>query len=354
MGLVVVDAKDSTKLHLSEGNRRAHRLIAGALDYAEEASRPFGGVVVRRLGDGYLAAFPNLESAVAAALALQSGLDSWRRAVGAPPIELRAGVHAGRVLVDPTGPTPEVYGRPVERALALAEVSRGGDAALDKGMARHPSIPDAALLESRLPAGSAVLLRPRARKLRGAGAVQPELAQSRMVRAATLFAALADFSKNYEKKGRRASYASVKVFHAAVRAAVERAGGFVVKTEGETVMASFPSAAAAVRAGVEIQSRVAELRRAAPLGDLLDPRVGVSYGRALREERLEGPDFFGNTVNAAARLMRRAGPGEVLVSGSALTDPDAARALKDASRDALTVKGFDAPLPVLRLRPAPK
>ena len=43
VGLLVVDLKDSTRLHLVEGNRRAHALIDGALGYAEASTALFEG-----------------------------------------------------------------------------------------------------------------------------------------------------------------------------------------------------------------------------------------------------------------------------------------------------------------------
>jgi class 3 adenylate cyclase len=354
VGLLAVDFKGSTRLHYAQGNRRAHAIVAGALDYAAAAAAAFDGAVVRRVGDGYLFAFPSFDRALDAAAAIQGGLEPWRRRAGLQPFVLHAGAHAGRVLVDASGPAPEVYGEAVERTFALASASRGADVAVDPGAADHPALRRRkAVFTGSERADGALLLRPRAQSLFAAPALEPPLAAARFVNAATLFAGLADWSPTYARYGRRAAYATVKAFHEHVRAAAERNGGFVVKTDGETVMASFPSAAAAVRAGREIQSRLGELRRAAPLGRVVSARVGVSWGRVLREDRLEGADFFGNTVNAAARLMRLAGDGELLVSAYALDDADAARELAAAARESVPLRGFDRPVSVLRLRPEP-
>ncbi|MBI2788776.1 MAG: hypothetical protein HYX59_08855 [Elusimicrobia bacterium] len=54
----------------------------------------------------------------------------------------------------------------------------------------------------------------------------------------------------------------------AVAAALLRRGGTVVKTEGEAVMASFPTAEAGVRAAADIRARLGDLRAAiAPAPD---------------------------------------------------------------------------------------
>ncbi len=336
VGLLVVDVVDSTPLHLSEGNRRAHAVVAAALEYAQASAALFDGVVIRRLGDGQLIAFPRHQDAQDAAQAIQNGLPAWRRRVGAPPLALRAGVHAGRVIVDASGPRPEIYGQAVERVLRLASAGRGGEIAREDAAGR--------------PRLEAPDRRPPVEPPPG---LQPALAVVRLTRAATLFASLADWTSTYERYGRRFAYATVKAFHEHARRIVEAHGGLFVKTEGETVMASFASAKDAVRAGTELQARLGELRAAAPLGALADARVGISYGRVLRRDELEGPDFFGNTVNAAARLMRRARPGEVLVSGSALADAGSEEALRKARRETMPLKGFVEPIEVRRLRPEP-
>lgn len=326
VGLLVLDAKDSTALHLAEGSRRAHAMIRGAIDSAEGAASAFDGVVIRRLGDGSLIAFPSYAAALGAAESIQRG-NAARRDGGTQGPELRVGVHAGRVLVDATGALPEIYGRAVERTLALAASSVGGGIAVDEGM-KGTAGPPARVPDAPRPVDLV-----------------------RVENAATMFAGLEGWTEAYERYGRRRSYAAVKTFHAFVRAAVERHGGLVVKTEGETVMASFPTAAAGVKAAADIQGRMADLRASAPLGRFFRARVGLSWGRVIREERAGELDFFGNTVNAAARLMKLSGDGEVMISGTAAGEPGVEALLEGAARERARLKGFDGEVSVARLRP---
>lgn len=317
VGLLALDFKDSTALHLAEGNRKARALIGASLDFAAHAAAEFDGGVARRLGDGVVIVFPSRAQAMAAAERIQLGMTGLRRGLSEPRLELRAGVHAGRVLVDASGARPEVYGRPVEEAVALATRGEGGEIVTAEGATR-----------------------PQAAKAPRSPDFQLPLSQSAFTRAATLFAGLEDGASAYERLGRRTAYAQVKDFHALVARVVAERGGFVVKSEGETVMASFPSARDAVEAGLELQRRLKDGRA----------RVGVSYGRVLREDRLEGPDFFGNTVNAAARFMKLARPGEVVAGESVLQD-ERARVWEHAPRERAALKGFSEPVGALRLRP---
>lgn len=90
--------------------------------------------------------------------------------------------------------------------------------------------------------------------------------------------------------------------------AVDGAGGRVVKTLGDGVMASFESALGALRAAAQIQAAVERLD--ATYGEIgIAARVGVAAGEPIRD----GDDLHGMPVVIASRLSSSAGTGEVLV-----------------------------------------
>jgi class 3 adenylate cyclase len=351
VGLVVLDIKGSTPLYLAESNKRAHAMIMGVLDRAEAVAAESGGVVIRRLGDGQLLAFPSLEQALEAVGRIQGSVHAWRRGQSDAPLKLRASVVQGRVLFDGDRQGPEVYGQNVERALRLASLGDGGDIAVDAALAAHPAVQKLAAQTQTAPRGEALLLKPLSQTNARPAPMQPPLSVTRPAVAATLFATLADWGGAYDAHGRRSAFATVKAFHEHVLRAVELLGGFVAKTQGEVIMASFSSPAAALAAASRIQRLMEEVRQAAPLGALARAKIGLTYGRLLREDRLDGTDFYGNRVNAAARLMHLAAPGEVLASGSLLEQPASAAILKDAARETLSLKGFGQPILALRLKP---
>jgi class 3 adenylate cyclase len=91
---------------------------------------------------------------------------------------------------------------------------------------------------------------------------------------------------------------------ATIRAIVGRAGGSVVKTTGDGVLALLPSAGS----GLLVASAI---RR--DLGDEdLDTRIGVHVGDIDRR----GDDVSGLAVNIASRAMSKAGDGEIVVTAS--------------------------------------
>lgn len=88
----------------------------------------------------------------------------------------------------------------------------------------------------------------------------------------------------------------------ATRAAVGRTGGTVVKTTGDGVLATFPSATAALTAAMRLQTHLAD--------DDLQIRVGLHVGEIDRR----GDDISGLAVNIAARVMSLADDGGVAVT----------------------------------------
>ena len=86
-----------------------------------------------------------------------------------------------------------------------------------------------------------------------------------------------------------------------IRAAIERHGGVVFKHTGDGLCAAFVSSPSAVAAAVEAQS-----------GLELPVRMGIHTGEA---ESRDG-DYFGPTLNLAARVMDAGHGGQVLVSSA--------------------------------------
>ena len=98
---------------------------------------------------------------------------------------------------------------------------------------------------------------------------------------------------------------------AILRGAIEASGGTVVKTTGDGVMAVFGGAVEAATASLVAQRGLI----AEPWGETgpLRVRMGIHCGQA----EMRGGDYFGPTVNRAARIMAAGHGGQVLLSASA-------------------------------------
>jgi len=93
---------------------------------------------------------------------------------------------------------------------------------------------------------------------------------------------------------------------------IEGPGGSLVHTTGDSILAEFASAAAAVRAAIVIQERMAHFN-----GDIAEEqrlvfRIGIHIGEIIIDEA--GHDIFGDGVNLAERVQVLAEPGGIAVS----------------------------------------
>ena len=145
---------------------------------------------------------------------------------------------------------------------------------------------------------------------------------------ALLFSDLTGSTALYERVGDAKAFAIVEEHFRLMGEVVGRHGGGVVKTMGDAVMASFPSLGAAVEAGLEM----VDVHDAAMRDLNLTVKIGAHVGPCLCVRANERLDYFGTTVNVAARLQAQAGPSEVVITESAMGDPAVARAIEGAER----------------------
>jgi len=137
---------------------------------------------------------------------------------------------------------------------------------------------------------------------------------------AILFADISGSTRLYEMLGDVAARQRVADCLALLAAVVQRHSGAVLKTIGDEVMSTFPTADNAMQAARAMQEAVA---MATPPGQTpLTIRVGLHFGAAL----IETGDVFGDTVNVAARIVALAKGGQIL------TTPQLVNALAPALR----------------------
>ena len=136
--------------------------------------------------------------------------------------------------------------------------------------------------------------------------VRPRDAPSGRTLATTfLFADIAGFTALTEAHGDEQAVDLVDEFSAAVQAELPSCGGTHIKTIGDALMLAIPQPAEAVQFALRITH---ELMRRHGLPAI---RVGLHHGTAIERDG----DYFGSTVNLAARVSGLATGGEVLLSG---------------------------------------
>jgi class 3 adenylate cyclase len=153
-----------------------------------------------------------------------------------------------------------------------------------------------------------------------------------------LFTDLVGSTTLTQSLGDEAALALLGVHDAIVRDALSALGGREVKHTGDGIMASFISAAGAVRCAVQIQRELArhgELNPDRPL----KARVGAAAGEPVEQDN----DLFGSTVQLAARLCSRAQPEQILVT-NAIAELCIGKGLLFEDLGELALKGFGNPV----------
>jgi adenylate cyclase len=130
---------------------------------------------------------------------------------------------------------------------------------------------------------------------------------------AIAFLDLTGYTALAEERGDAAAAAVAADLAAVVQDAARTHGGRPVKWLGDGVMFHFDDPAGAIRSGLELVEQT-ESAISVPA------RIGINAGTVVVQEG----DYFGRTVNVAARIADYAGPRDVLVS-------EEARQLADAS-----------------------
>jgi class 3 adenylate cyclase/tetratricopeptide (TPR) repeat protein len=120
--ILVTDLVGSTELRSRIGDEHAERLRRLHDRLSRSAVETHGGVVVKGLGDGVLASFPEASAALAAAVAIQQAADAHTRRHPDLPLVLRVGLSAGDVTVD----AGDCFGTPVVEASRLCAAAEGG------------------------------------------------------------------------------------------------------------------------------------------------------------------------------------------------------------------------------------
>ena len=117
-----------------------------------------------------------------------------------------------------------------------------------------------------------------------------------------------------------------------VRDALKECKGREVKHTGDGIMASFTSAAGAVRCAAKIQNSIAH--------DPNPQRFQLRIGAAAGEPVEQNSDIFGVTVQLAARLCTYAEPEQIVVS-NVVAELCIGKGLAFRSLGEVSLKGFD-------------
>ena len=134
-----------------------------------------------------------------------------------------------------------------------------------------------------------------------------------------LFTDLKGSTELYDRVGDLVAFDLVKAHFHILHEIVAAEGGAIVKTIGDAVMATFPTPDRAVAAALRMREAMSDLGDARNHGDLM-LKIGIHEGPCLAVMLNDRQDYFGQTVNIAARVQGLAVSRAIYATGAVISD----------------------------------
>jgi len=168
-----------------------------------------------------------------------------------------------------------------------------------------------------------------------------------------LFTDLKGSTDLYDRIGDLNALSLVQQHFERLREVTARHGGAIIKTIGDAVMAAFVEPADAVRAALAMLQDMEAFNRRLPSREAI-LKIGIHRGAAIAVTLNERLDYFGQTVNIAARVQSLSGAREICLTSEVLAAPEVKDILAPfAVEQAMAeLKGVQQQMPVFRVKAA--
>jgi class 3 adenylate cyclase len=169
-----------------------------------------------------------------------------------------------------------------------------------------------------------------------------------------LFTDIAGSTALYENMGNAAAYTAVREHFDRLFRLVETHGGFVIKTIGDAVMASFRTNDDALECALDAQQEFQVLDESLTDACRIRVKFGIHRGPAILVNLNGRIDYFGSTVNKAARIQDTAAPNELVFSSevrgaSAVADSLLQDEGVRSQEEHITLKGINSDQVIFRI-----
>jgi class 3 adenylate cyclase len=144
-----------------------------------------------------------------------------------------------------------------------------------------------------------------------------------------LFTDLKGSTALYERVGDLVAYDLVRQHFHVLHDVVAAETGAVVKTIGDAVMATFATPDRALAAALRMREEMTRINAERQNEDLL-LKIGIHEGPCLAVTLNDTQDYFGQTVNMAARVQGLASSRAIFVTQPVVEDPNSAKILQSS------------------------
>lgn len=152
---------------------------------------------------------------------------------------------------------------------------------------------------------------------------------------AILFADVVGSTHLYDSMGDESARETVQQCVDIMKQATDQYGGSVIKTMGDEVMSTFPSADDAMNAASQMQQRITNNPQVGADGVHVSIRIGCHFGSVVVADR----DIFGAAVHTANRMTSQAKAGQIITTAVTVEQLSAAWKALVRQIDVAIVKG---------------
>ena len=152
---------------------------------------------------------------------------------------------------------------------------------------------------------------------------------------AILFSDISGSTKLYDTLGDNVARPLISACMERMNQSILAHGGTVIKTIGDEIMCTFPSADSAAEASIQIQEDVTDGVELNGTLHHLTIRIGFHFGTVIQEKG----DVFGDAVNVSARMAALAKGGQIITTKETVDAMTPVQQSNARLLDRLTVKG---------------
>ncbi len=159
----------------------------------------------------------------------------------------------------------------------------------------------------------------------------------------------------YDRVGDLKAFTLVRQHFDSLGKVVNAYNGAVVKTMGDAIMATFMSPGEALKASIDMMHEIEQFNRTQGAKDLI-LKIGVHCGPCLAVSMNDHVDYFGQTVNIAARVQALADGDEIFLTKNIFDRDDVQMVLStlDVQQSVARLKGVQEELPVYKINHRPR
>jgi len=135
-----------------------------------------------------------------------------------------------------------------------------------------------------------------------------------LMKATILFTDIKGSTKMYTDLGDSKAFQLVREHFRILFDVIKKHNGVPVKTIGDAVMGVFTNQTDGLTASLEAQKLLIDYYKHKPDSEKIEVKIGLHSGTTIIVTLNGRLDYFGSTVNMAARIQATANPNEVLIS----------------------------------------